>query len=208
MKALTLNDPWAQFVARGYKTIETRSWSTSYRGPLAIHSSKRFGQLFRAVRDKLWPEIGEWTEWPRGAIVASCTLVDVVPILGDRFDGTYPEDGRYVILDQPPSASHPYVHAYWKRSDDGLRRSQYFDEASYGDFAPGRFAWLLEDIKPAEERCPACWGEGGFDSGETADHLQGPPHHIYGCQSCAGVGRCHPIPAKGKPRLWEWEPAI
>ena len=40
MKALTLYDPWATLVVLGEKRFETRSWSTSYRGLLAIHVSK------------------------------------------------------------------------------------------------------------------------------------------------------------------------
>ena len=42
MKALTLTQPWATLVAVGENSIETRSWGTSYRGPLAIHSAKGF----------------------------------------------------------------------------------------------------------------------------------------------------------------------
>lgn len=42
MKALTLTQPWATLVALGAKTIETRSWHTCYRGPLAIHAAKGF----------------------------------------------------------------------------------------------------------------------------------------------------------------------
>ena len=34
VKALTLTQPWATLVAIGAKRIETRSWSTRYRGPL------------------------------------------------------------------------------------------------------------------------------------------------------------------------------
>ena len=41
MKALTLHQPWAWLVAEGLKQYETRSWATSYRGPLAIHAGKR-----------------------------------------------------------------------------------------------------------------------------------------------------------------------
>lgn len=41
MKALTLHQPWASLIAAGVKTIETRSWSTRYRGPLAVHAGKR-----------------------------------------------------------------------------------------------------------------------------------------------------------------------
>jgi activating signal cointegrator 1 len=38
---LTLWQPWASLVALGVKTIETRSWSTKYRGPIAIHAAAR-----------------------------------------------------------------------------------------------------------------------------------------------------------------------
>ncbi len=44
MKALTVMQPWATLVALGAKRIETRSWSTSYRGPLAIHASGRISR--------------------------------------------------------------------------------------------------------------------------------------------------------------------
>ncbi len=39
-KALSLKQPWANLVASGKKTIETRKWSTKYRGDLVICSSK------------------------------------------------------------------------------------------------------------------------------------------------------------------------
>lgn len=41
MKALTLYEPWASLIKLGRKTIETRSWGTSYRGPLAIHAGEK-----------------------------------------------------------------------------------------------------------------------------------------------------------------------
>ena len=39
MKALSLKQPWANLVACGYKTLETRTWATGYRGKLLICSS-------------------------------------------------------------------------------------------------------------------------------------------------------------------------
>ena len=39
MKALSLKQPWANLVACGYKTLETRTWATGYRGELLICSS-------------------------------------------------------------------------------------------------------------------------------------------------------------------------
>ena len=40
MKAITLEQPFASLVSIGAKIIETRPWSTDYRGPLAIHAEK------------------------------------------------------------------------------------------------------------------------------------------------------------------------
>lgn len=40
MKALSVKQPWANMIASGEKTIETRTWRTNYRGPLLIVSSR------------------------------------------------------------------------------------------------------------------------------------------------------------------------
>lgn len=40
MKAVSLKQPWANLVASGKKTIETRTWPTKYRGDVLIVSSK------------------------------------------------------------------------------------------------------------------------------------------------------------------------
>lgn len=41
IRCLSLWQPHAQAIALGLKPYETRGWSTSYRGPLAIHSAKK-----------------------------------------------------------------------------------------------------------------------------------------------------------------------
>jgi len=40
MKALSVKQPWANMIVAGEKTIETRTWMTSYRGQLLIVSSR------------------------------------------------------------------------------------------------------------------------------------------------------------------------
>lgn len=40
MKALSVRQPWANLIASGDKTIETRKWATDHRGALLIVSSK------------------------------------------------------------------------------------------------------------------------------------------------------------------------
>lgn len=62
LKALSLKQPWANMIAAGEKTIETRRWPTDYRGPLLIVSSKT-------------PDIP-----PAGCAVALATLVECRPM--------------------------------------------------------------------------------------------------------------------------------
>lgn len=75
MKALTLWQPWATFVAHGIKTIETRSWDTSYRGFLAIHAAQSIpGDVVRLCSKE---PFAEWIE-RLGYQVATLPLGKVV----------------------------------------------------------------------------------------------------------------------------------
>lgn len=79
MRAISLWQPWASAIALGHKTIETRGWSTSYRGLLVIHAAKVFG---REARDFAAVEraLGRMPERvPLGALVAVSELIDVQP---------------------------------------------------------------------------------------------------------------------------------
>jgi hypothetical protein len=40
MKALSIRQPWAELIVQGKKTLELRSWTVKYLGPLAIHASQ------------------------------------------------------------------------------------------------------------------------------------------------------------------------
>jgi hypothetical protein len=53
MRALSLYEPWATLIALGEKRYETRSWSTTYRGPLLICASKRRLPIYQ------YPPIGK-----------------------------------------------------------------------------------------------------------------------------------------------------
>jgi len=86
VKALTLTQPWATLVAIGAKWIETRSWRTEYRGPLAIHAAKGMPhwamdtcqeEPFRGVL--LAAGIAGVCDLPRGAVIATCRLVGCLP---------------------------------------------------------------------------------------------------------------------------------
>jgi hypothetical protein len=47
IKALSLYQPHADLVALGFKKIETRTWSLSYRGPILICAAKRFDKMVK-----------------------------------------------------------------------------------------------------------------------------------------------------------------
>jgi hypothetical protein len=102
MRAISLWQPYASAIALGLKRIETRHWSTNYRGPIAIHAAKRWT---REQREFCATEhsLGRLpNRLPFGAIVAVAVLEDCVPtwhckqsvgavekIYGDFTDGRY-----------------------------------------------------------------------------------------------------------------------
>lgn len=82
MKALSLWQPWASLWAIDSKRYETRHWPILYRGPLAIHAAKKLcTDIDEALRAILEDEFGgHWAvDLPRGAIIATCELVDCLP---------------------------------------------------------------------------------------------------------------------------------
>lgn len=65
MKALTISQPYASLIAAGEKFVENRTWSTSYRGPLAIHAGLGSNYLSKEAL----------ATYPTGVIVAVADLV-------------------------------------------------------------------------------------------------------------------------------------
>lgn len=205
MRALTVHQPWAALIAARVKTIETRSWPASYRGPLAIHAAKRRPEEHLQVGtwtvghtpDGHWSAVdndsGQTIELAFGVVVATCTLVDIVPVdySADirRDGGAWPparpvcicdhQLGTLVYLDSQP---YPYPQ-----------------EASYGVFTGGRYAWLLDNIQPvatpvAAKGHPQLWEWDNLAIGQAtysqylARHVTAPmvPDSIYTAGYIAG----------------------
>jgi len=76
MRALSVKQPWANLIASGRKTIEVRTWATTYRGPVIIVSSKR-------------PDIE-----PTGCTVALANLDDCTEITDSDFSDCFPGELR------------------------------------------------------------------------------------------------------------------
>lgn len=142
MKAISLWQPWASAVALGTKRVETRSWSTGYRGPLAIHAAKtRHGVDIATFSEHGGPDCpGLYAVWkkalsvpptvrlqdwfctmPYGAIVAVCRLADVREV----------ED----VLES-----------------GAVGRSGF--EFALGNYSAGRFAWMLDRVQPLAQSIP------------------------------------------------------
>ena len=80
--ALTVQQPWAYAILTGEKTVENRSWSTGYRGPLAIHAAARddaAGHRDYRIIDLLARRGAheDGVAYNHGAVIAVARLVDI-----------------------------------------------------------------------------------------------------------------------------------
>ena len=92
MKAILIRQPWAWLIVQGYKDVETRTWSTKYRGPILIHAAKTlnpaFDELCQVLREEFDIEVPPRKQLPRGGIVGQATIVDcVIEYDSDFFSG-------------------------------------------------------------------------------------------------------------------------
>lgn len=129
MKAITVIQPWASFLACGIKCIETRTWSTDYRGPLLIHASRSrlsrvdeqklmsreaFQYAMHELRKVFGMAVRRFRDLPTGAVVGMCKIHDV-------------------------QSTTAFVPQNWGTHELGL-----------GDFGRGRWAWIMRDQKRVE----------------------------------------------------------
>jgi hypothetical protein len=143
MRGLTLTQPWASLVAIGAKRIETRSWATDYRGQLAIHAGKGLAGMSEA---EMWDmalsepfrtalarsALMNPGRMPRGEIVAVVEVADCLPT------------GRL--------ASGLEVPRHCSRTDEIWQLTEW--ERAFGDYGPGRYGWLLADVRPLPTPIP------------------------------------------------------
>ena len=97
MRALTIRQPWASLIICGEKDVENRTWTTRYRGPLAVHAG------YRADHDlQPWQQdiVERLNTLPRGAIIGIVDLRDIVSDSSSR----WAETGHYhwVLTNQRP----------------------------------------------------------------------------------------------------------
>ncbi len=127
MKLISTWEPWATLMAIGAKKVETRSWDTSYRGWLAIQASKG-GLSKRELRETLMqPEFLNALEQEHlMKTIADC--MEAFPF------------GKIVAVVR--------LHTCWpthtfKQYYPALATPQ---ELAFGDYTPGRFAWVTDHL--------------------------------------------------------------
>jgi hypothetical protein len=134
IKAITLWNPWALLMAAGAKTIETRSWATGYKGPLAIHAAKKKDTDILnywtqpAYRDVLEAAgFGEPDDQFFGCIVAVVNLQGCWP--SEKLRARLEETGRQ-------------------------------EEILFGNYAPGRYGWVTNELRKLKRQIPAKGAQG------------------------------------------------
>lgn len=76
--ALTIRQPYAWLIVAGFKPIENRTWSTTYRGRLMIHAAVRLhDHTIAEIEDRYRVRINP-DDLQRGGIIGAVELVDVV----------------------------------------------------------------------------------------------------------------------------------
>ncbi len=138
MKAVTVQQPWAQLLILGAQRYHLRSWQTQHRGPLLVHAGRRL----ITTRCK-WPPLEPWRallkrhglaapEWlPRGALLGSVTVEDCLPL--------------EQLLYADPEAVEPAL----------------------GLYPPGLWAWKLRSPCPFAKPIPCRGALGIFDVPDT-----------------------------------------
>ena len=150
MKCLSLWQPWATLIAIGAKRIETRHWSTSYRGPLLIHAAKKWDrelsemccdEPFNSALRKNGTTCADAHAWglPRGYIIAVVDLINCQEV-----------KRTHVKAVDHSSTSGSYVLS--AALADGKIVAG--NEHEFGDYTVGRFAWMLANIRRFETPVP------------------------------------------------------
>jgi hypothetical protein len=161
MRVLSLTQPWATLVAIGAKQIETRSWRTSYTGPLAIHAAQGLGPIGgrRGLRRTVTTEpffsalVDQFMHIPERSLVD--TIVDGLPrgvIVAVCMLNGYTPTGDGVV----PGDTVAYTSAQGGAAKCLLEEHEYL----FGDYRAGRWLWMLSDVRPLREPLPHKGGQG------------------------------------------------
>lgn len=157
MKALTLWQPWASLMAfknGPRKRIETRSWSTKYRGDIVICAAKSFNaQSRQAIDGHMFRQAFRYhgvdpKVLPRGAALCKVRLLDCIK-------------AEHLLHDDASNEIAVLREEYLGvRGIDDPDAMQWIYEFAFGNYAPGRFAWLTTDLEVFDKTVPVIGHQG------------------------------------------------
>lgn len=127
MKAITMTQPWASLLAAGANRIETRSWATSYRGPLAIHAALGFPKYAKAL----------CSQSPYAEALAAAGYQAAAELPRGRIIGVG-------MLDEVLRCDASTEHAVRRQSKAGVFPP---DEVAFGDFSEGRCGFVMTGMQ-------------------------------------------------------------
>lgn len=140
MKAITVLQPYASLIACGAKRIETRSWATKYRGPIAIHAglSKKYSGKVRESpfyeefsKHERGPVCMNWDRLPEllpyGKVIAIVDLIDCQKVIGKASLKIGDQKQMIAILENQMRIAG--------------------NEFAFGDYEVGRSAWILANVR-------------------------------------------------------------
>ncbi|MBY3621249.1 ASCH domain-containing protein [Paenibacillus sp. FSL K6-3166] len=99
MKVLSMIQPWASLFLSNEVQYETRTWNTKYRGPLAIHTSKKLDSAAcndNTIQPLLRKHGLDKSNLPTGQIIGVCTLINCFKVIENNHVSAVLEDGRIV----------------------------------------------------------------------------------------------------------------
>lgn len=99
MKVISLLEPWASLVKESIKTVETRSWSTKYRGELYIHASQRKLTNKDLVLYDKQIKLLKSPNFKYGHIIAKCTLIDCIYMTDEFIEEIKKNSNEYICGD-------------------------------------------------------------------------------------------------------------
>lgn len=130
LKILSVKQPWATLIVTGHKKLETRSWSTEYRGQILIHASKKMDrEQKKLVEEKHFKTaLKDIEELPLGVILGVVSLTGITST-----------DSIFAMKD----AGIPIVNG---RGHSKVKKLKEWEkEIAFGNYSTGRHAWVLKD---------------------------------------------------------------
>ena len=84
--ALSIQQPWAYLIIHRYKTIENRTWSTTFRGRIFIHAPKSFDwEGYHYLLKNTSIRLPGPSSFQKGGIVGYAYLTDCVTQSRNKF---------------------------------------------------------------------------------------------------------------------------